>query len=126
MSVYNIDVVTDFLSQPDFISPTGAVRSVKLSEQGYTSSQGEELQAAAFTFAYLVAENNSHIDGLILSREKDDPVIEVPQGLANGILRSDNTQKASYAYYKNAGNPEYTAKASAIAGVDLTTLLAPR
>lgn len=126
ISVYNIDVVTDFLCQPDFISPTGAVRTVKLSEQGYTSAQGEELQAAAFTFAYLVAENNSHVDGLILSREKDDPVIEVPQGLANGILRSDNTQKASYDYYKNAGNPDYVAKASAVAGVDLNSLLAPR
>lgn len=126
ISVYNIDVVTDFLSQPDFISPTGAVRSVKLSEQGYTSSQGEELQAAAITYAFLVAENNSHIDGLILSREKDDPVIEVPQGLANGILRSDNTQKSSYAFYKNAGNPEYVAQASGFAGVDLNSLLAPR
>jgi hypothetical protein len=126
ISVYNIDVVTDFLCQPDFLSPTGAVRTVKLSEQGYTSSQGEEVQCAAITYAFLVAENNRYIDGLILSREKDDPVIEVPQGLANGILRYDNTQKPSYAFYKNAGNPEYTAKANALAGIDLTTLLAPR
>ena len=126
ISVYNIDVVTDFLCQPDFLSPTGAVRTVKLSEQGYTSSQGEEVQCAAITYAFLVAENNRYIDGLILSREKDDPIIEVPQGLANGILRYDNTQKPSYAFYKNAGNPEYTAKANALAGIDLTTLLAPR
>lgn len=126
ISVYNIDVVTDFLSQPDFLSPTGAVRTVKLSEQGYTSLQGEELQAAAITYAFLVAENNSHIDGLILSREKDDPVIEIPQGLANGLLRTDNTAKASYNFYKNAGSPDYVAQASAIAGVDLNTLLAPR
>ncbi len=126
ISVYNIDVVTDFLSQPDFLAPNGAVRTVKLAEQGFTSSQGEELQAAAITYAFLVAENNSHIDGLILSREKDDPVIEIPQGLANGILRSDNTAKASYNFYKYAGNPEWTAKANALVGVDLTTLLAPR
>ena len=127
ISVYNIDVVTDFLSQPDFLSPSGAVRTVKLAEQGYSSStQGEEIQAAAITYAYLVAENNSHIDGLILSREKDDPHIEVPQGLAFGVMRSNNTHKSSYDFYKNAGNPEWTAKASGFAGVDLTTLLAPR
>ena len=126
VSVYNIDVVTDFLCQPEFLSPSGAVRTVKLSEQGYTSSQGEEVQCAAVTYAMLVANNNSHIDGLILSREKDDPIIEIPLGLAFGLLRYDNTQKPSYEYYKNAGNPEYTAKASQMVGVDLNTLIAPR
>ena len=126
VSVYNIDVVTDFLSQPELLSPSGAVRTVKLSEQGYTSSQGEEIQCAAITYAMLVVNNNSHIDGFILSREKDDPVIEVPQGLAFGLMRYGNTQKPSYEYYKHAGEPEYTAKASAMVGVDLNTLIAPR
>jgi hypothetical protein len=126
VSVYNIDVVTDFLAQPEFLSPSGAVRTVKLSEQGYTSSQGEEIQCAAITYAMLVVNNNSFIDGFILSREKDDPVIEVPQGLAFGLMRYGNTQKPSYEYYKHAGEPEYVAKASQMAGVDLNTLLSPR
>ncbi|SDI70547.1 hypothetical protein SAMN05421493_12328 [Pseudobutyrivibrio sp. 49] len=126
VSIYNIDVVTDFLSQPELLSPSGAVRTVKLSEQGYTSSQGEEIQCAAITFAMLVVNNNSHIDGFILSREKDDPYIEVPQGLAFGLMRDNNTHKLSYDYYKHAGEPEYTAKASEMIGLDLNSLIAPR
>ena len=126
IGVYNIDVVTDFLSQPDFISPTGAVRTVKLSEQGYTSMSGEDQQAAAVAYAILVANNNSHIDGIILSREKDDPVIEMPQGLANGLMDTSNHAKMSYSFYQNAESPDTIAQASAIAGVDLNSTLAPR
>ncbi len=126
ISVYNIDVLTDFLSQPAFLSPSGAVRSVKLSEQGYTSSGGQEAQAVSVVFAIMVANNNSHIDGLILSREKDDPYIEMPQGLANGLLDTSNHAKLAYDFYKNAESPETIAKASGMAGVDLNSLLAPR
>lgn len=126
ISVYNIDVLTDFLSQPAFLSPTGAVRTVKLSEQGYTSSAGQEAQAVSIVYAIMVANNNSHIDGIILAREKDDPHIEMPQGLANGLLDYSNHAKVSYEMYKNAESPETIAKASSMAGVDLNTLLAPR
>lgn len=125
VSLRNIDVVTDFLSQPSFLSPTGAVRTVKLSENGYTSLQGEQFQAAAVTYAYLVAMNNSHIDGLILSRERDEN-IEIAQGLANGLLNTSNAKKMAYDYYKHAGDPTYTAQASALIGVDLNSLITPR
>ncbi|MBR1622941.1 MAG: hypothetical protein IJ675_03410 [Pseudobutyrivibrio sp.] len=126
VSVYNIDVVTDFLSQPELLSPSGAVRTVKLSEQGYTSMAGEDQQAAAVVYSILVANNNSHIDGIILSREKDDPVIEMPQGLANGLMDTSNHAKMSYSFYQNAESADVIAQASAIAGVDLTSTLAPR
>ncbi len=126
ISMYNIDVLTDFLCQPDFISPTGAVRSVKLSEQGYTSMLGEDQQAAAIVFAILVANNNSVIDGIILSREKDDPHIEIPQGLANGLMDTSNHSKMAYSFYQNAESPDTIAQASAIAGVDFNSILAVR
>ena len=126
ISVYNIDVLTDFLSQPAFLSPTGAVRSVKLSEQGYTSAAGQEAQAVSIVYAIMVANNNSHIDGIIISREKDDPVIEMPQGLANGLMDTSNHAKISHDFYKNAESPDVIAQASGMAGVDLNTLLAPR
>ena len=126
ISVYNIDVLTDFLSQPAFLSPSGAVRSVKLSEQGYTSSGGQEAQAVSIVYAIMVANNNSHIDGIILSREKDDPIFEMPQGLANGLLDTNNHAKVSYEMYRDAENPATIAQASSMAGVDLNTLLAPR
>lgn len=126
ISVYNVDVLTDFLSQPAFLSPSGAVRTVKLSEQGYTSSGGEEPQAVSIVYAILVANNNSHIDGIILAREKDDPYIEMPQGLANGLMDINNHAKISYNFYKDAESPDTIAKASGMAGVDLNSLLAPR
>ncbi|MBP3727704.1 MAG: hypothetical protein J6H22_02095 [Pseudobutyrivibrio sp.] len=119
-------MLTDFLSQPAFLSPSGAVRTVKLSEQGYTSSGGQEAQAVSIVYAIMVANNNSHIDGIILAREKDDPHIEMPQGLANGLLDYSNHAKVSYEMYKNAESPDTIAKASSMAGVDLNTLLAPR
>ena len=125
ISLQNIDVVTDFLCQSDYLSPTGAVRTVKLSEQGYTSLTGEEYQAAAVVYAYLVAMNNSYIDGLILSREVDDSS-EIAQGLANGLCNTDGSKKLAYSYYQNAADPAIIAQASAIAGVDLNTMITPR
>ena len=122
VSVYNISVVTDFLSQPQFLSPTGAVRTVKLSEQGYTSTAGEPQQAASIVYAVLAANSNSHIDGIIISREKD-AAIEMQQGLANGLMTLDNKKKMSWDFYVNAEDPGYIAQASGLAGADLTTLV---
>ena len=68
----NIDVITDFLSQPELLSPSGNVRSLKLSEVGYTSSAGDQQQAIAVTYAYLQAMSNRYVDGLIISREMED------------------------------------------------------
>ncbi|MCR5196495.1 MAG: hypothetical protein K6D38_09255 [Pseudobutyrivibrio sp.] len=125
ISLQNIEVVTDFLCQKDFLSPTGAVRSVKLSEQGFTSLTGEELQAAAVVYAFMVAQNNSHIDGMILSREMDDPG-EIGQGLANGLCQTNGMKKMSYSFYQRAEDPNIQAQASGIAGVDLNTRIVPR
>lgn len=125
ISLSNIDIVTDFLCQPEFLSPTGAVRTVKLSEQGYTSLESENAQAVAVTYAYLVAMNNSHIDGMILSRERDESV-EIAQGLANGLIEIGGRHKLAYDYYLHAGDPGYTASASALAGVDLNSLITLR
>ncbi len=125
VTMANIDVLTDFLCSADMLSPTGAVRSVKCSEVGYTSANGEQLQAASLVYAYLVAENNSHIDGLVVSRESDD-AIDIAQGMASGLCGLDGAHKMGYDYYKNAADPNYIAQASAIAGVDLTSLITPR
>lgn len=125
ISLQNIDVVTDFLCQKDFLSPTGQVRTVKLSEQGFTSLSGENLQAAAVVYAYQVAMNNRYIDGMILSREKDEPG-EIAQGLANGLTSTNGTKKLSYSFYQNPGDPNIIAQANAFAGVDLMTRITPR
>lgn len=125
VTMQNIDVITDFLSQPELLSPTGAVRTVKLSEVGYTSSVGEEQQAIAVTYAFLQAMSNKYVDGLIISRELDD-ASEIAQGLAVGVLAPDGRHKLAYEYYKHAGDPNYLAQASALAGVDLTSRITLR
>ena len=43
------------------LTADGEVRPVILSELGYSSSQGEINQAAAFAYAYYAAENNPYI-----------------------------------------------------------------
>lgn len=125
VTMQNIDVITDFLSQPALRSPSGAVRTVKLSELGYTSSAGEEQQAIAVTYAYLQASNNRYVDGLILSRELDHAA-EIAQGLAVGLLATDGRHKLAYDYYKHAGDQNYLAQASAMAGVDLSGYVTAR
>jgi len=125
ISCQNIDVVTDFLCQPDFRSPSGAVRTVKLSEQGFTSHTGQDLQAVAVTYAIMVANNNRYIDGIIISREKDD-YGEITQGLQMGLMDLGNNHKVAWDFYINADNPTYQAAASQVAGVDLHSLITPR
>ncbi len=125
VTVANIDVLTDYMCTPDMLSPTGAVRSVKLSEVGYTSLLGEQYQAAALVYANLVSENNKYIDGLVISRETDD-LGEIGQGLAYGLCNTDGSRKMSYSFYQNALNPDIIAQSSAIAGTDLTKLITPR
>lgn len=119
----NIDVLTDFLGQDEFLS-NGEVRSVLCSEVGYTSSDGQETQAAAVVYSYLQCMANQHIDGIILSRELDDSS-EVAQGLSLGIYG-----KTAWTYYKNIDTDDaqaYIDKASAIIGVDdMTTLITER
>ena len=125
VTMANIDVLTDFMCSADMLSPTGAVRTVKCSETGYTSVDGENLQAASLVYAYLVAENNQYIDGLVISREMDH-IGDIAQGMVSGITNVDGSHKMGYDFYKNAADPNYIAQASAAAGVDLTTLITPR
>ena len=65
VTMANIHVVTDYLQQESFLKEDGEVRSVILSELGYTSSKGEEVQAAAIAYAYKTAAANQHIDSIL-------------------------------------------------------------
>ena len=58
VTIYNIDVITSYLQKQEFLMPDGEVRPVLLSEMGFTSTYGEDVQAAAFAYAYYIAENN--------------------------------------------------------------------
>lgn len=99
LSIKNIHVLTDYLQKEEFLTDDGKVRHVSLSEMGYTSSSGQELQAASFVYAYKIVEANQYIDNLLLSRQTDASV-EISQGLALGINTLDGGHKAIYNAYK--------------------------
>ncbi|MBR5637898.1 MAG: hypothetical protein IKW81_13310 [Pseudobutyrivibrio sp.] len=125
VTMANLEVLTDYMSLPEMLSPTGAVRSVKIAELGYVSNKGEDIQAASVVFAYLVASNNSHIDGIVILREADNK-IEIKQGIKCGLCDVKGNPKKAFSFYQNPLDPNIVAQASAIAGVDLNSLVVPR
>ncbi len=100
VSMRNIHVLTDYLSQSSYLDTNGNVRRVILSEMGYTSSKGQNLQAASICYAYKIMERNSHIDYMLLSRQID-AAPEVAEGLALGI-----SGKEGYTAYKYCGTDQ--------------------
>lgn len=119
ISIKNIHVLTDYLQREDYLTDDGQVRPVVLSEMGYTSSSGQDLQAASFVYAYKIIEANRHIDSILLTRETD-AAIEVAQGLALGINTQDGGRKSIYNAYKYIDTPEsakYTDFALGIIGI---------
>lgn len=119
ITMANIEVLTNYMAQEQFLDSSGEVRSILLSEQGYTSSAGEALQAAAFAYAYYKVENNPHIDGFLLNRETD-AAEEVAQGLAFGLNNSGGGRKQIYNVFKyidTADHEQYTEFAKSIIGI---------
>ncbi len=106
INMKNIHVVTDYLCREEVLTDAGDVRHVLLSEQGFTSSSGGEgVQAAAFAYAYYIAEANSHINGFLLNRQTDAPE-EVAQGLAFGLNYSGGGRKQIYNVFKKIDTSE--------------------
>ncbi len=119
ITMANIEVLTNYMSQEQFLDENGEVRSILLSEQGYTSTAGEAMQAAAFAYAYYKATANPHIDGFLLNRQTDAPE-EVAQGLAFGLNHSGGGHKQIYNVFKyidTANHAEYTEFAKSIIGI---------
>ncbi len=85
----NLGLLTDYLKTPEYLDPSGNVRRVILSEQGFTAispTRGnvEQIQAAAYAYAYYIADSNPCIDAFILSRQVDAPS-EVRTSCAFGL-----------------------------------------
>ncbi len=119
VTMANINIVTDYLQKDEFLTDSGEVRSVTLSEIGYTSQRGEELQAAALVYAYKVAEANPHVDAILFSRQTD-AIEEMVDGLSFGLNHPDGTHKYAYNTYKymDTDNQEtYTNFAKSIIGI---------
>lgn len=119
ITMKNLHVLTDYMQREELLTADGEVRPIILSEMGYTSSYGEDVQAAAFSYAYYIANNNKYIDALILSRETDAPE-EVAQGLALGLCYQGGRKKYIYNVYKNIDTKEsevYTEFAKSYIGI---------
>lgn len=119
MSMANIEVLIDYLRQPQFLTPDGEVRSILISELGYTSHAGEAYQAAAFAYAYYKIAAYDEIDGFLLNRETDAGE-EVAQGLAFGLSNTGGTHKQIYNVFKyidTAEHAQYTDFAKDIIGI---------
>lgn len=100
ITIQNIHVLTDYMQRSEMLSPGGEVRSIAITEIGFGSDHGEELQAAAFVYAYKIASNNQHIDMFILNKQAD-MAVEIAQGLSLGINRSNGSHKYIYNVFKH-------------------------
>lgn len=120
LNMKNINVVTEYLCGSNFLREDGGTRKVFLSEVGFTSTSGEEVQATAIAYAYYIAEKNPHINGLIINRETDSAE-EIAQGLAVGLTHTNGAHKRAYDVYKHldmADSQEYTQFALNVIGAD--------
>ena len=99
ITIKNIHVLTDYLQKEDLRTDSGEVRHVTLSEMGYTSSAGQDLQAASFVYAYKIIEANRYIDNMLFSRQTD-AASEVADGLALGINTQGGGHKSIYNAFK--------------------------
>ncbi len=92
----NLSVLTDYFQKPELRDRGGNVRHIILSEEGFTSQSAtrgkvEELQAAAFAYAYYIVDSNPYIDAFIMSRQIDAPS-EVAASCAFGLWTTDQTE----------------------------------
>ncbi|MCM1136397.1 MAG: DUF5722 domain-containing protein [Clostridium sp.] len=92
VTVMNLKVLTDFLKQDKYLDSAGDVRSIMITELGFSSKGGEKLQAAAFAYCYHIVNANPYIDAFILNRQTDAPE-EVATGLAFGLYGYDHSEK---------------------------------
>lgn len=95
LTMMNLSTLTDVLEREEFRDRRGNVRSVTVTELGFSSFAGEKLQAAAFAYCYYILDANPYVDSFIMNRQTD-AAEEVKQGLAFGIY--DINQKPKYIY----------------------------
>ena len=119
ISMENIEQLTDYLCQGHMRNTKGAVRPVLLTEVGYTSSQGQEAQAAAMVYAYQRCMTNQYIK-LITFNRQTDYAVEVRQGLSVGLSAQDGSRKLAFEYFQQMNGPNagaYISSAAQIMGI---------
>lgn len=92
LSIMNLNVLTDMLSEEAYLDKEGEVRSITITELGFSSGSGERLQAAAFAYCYYIVEDNPYVDAFLMNRQTDAPE-EVMAGLSFGVYKYDHSGK---------------------------------
>lgn len=92
LSIMNLNVLTDMLSEEAYLDRNGEVRSITITELGFTSGSGQRLQAAAFAYCYHIVEDNPYVDAFLMNRQTDAPE-EVMAGMSFGIYEYDHSPK---------------------------------
>ena len=92
----NLNMLTDYMAQEAFRAPSGEVRHIILTEQGFTAYSATkgyvpEIQAAAYAYSYYLVDSNPYIDAYTVSRQVDAPS-EVNAGLRFGLWECDMNQ----------------------------------
>lgn len=107
ITMRNIDTLTSYVK-----SRYGSNTRVILSEQGFSSTGGQENQAAALALAYYKAACNPMIDAFIVRSYKDE-AHEVAQGLAMGLKDANGKKKTAFNVFSNmdsSNSLKYTEK----------------
>lgn len=99
LTLMNLSTVTGVLTEEEYLDRNGDVRSITVTELGFSSASGEKLQAAAFAYCYYIIEANPYVDAFIMNRQTD-AMEEVRQGLAFGIYDLDQTPKYIFDTFK--------------------------
>lgn len=99
LTLMNLSTVTDVLEQEEYLDRDGEVRSITVTELGFSSASGEKLQAAAFAYCYYIIEANPYVDAFIMNRQTD-ALEEVKQGLSFGIYDLDQSPKYIFDTFK--------------------------
>lgn len=99
ISADNLEVLTGYVKK-NF----GTNHRIILSEQGFTATVGEDVQAAAICYTYLKAEFDDMVDAVIF-RSLRDEVHEVASGFQFGIMNGA-TGRAAYNVFKTMGTED--------------------
>ncbi len=100
LTMDNIDVLISYMKQESMLDTSGNVRSIILSEIGYSSTSGETLQAAAICYAYQKMVDCGYIDAVMFSRQTDAADEIAALGLALGLQTTGGTKKYAYNVFK--------------------------
>lgn len=108
----NMEVFTNYMTQPAFLAPDGQVRYICISEILFNSqTSNEATQAASFAYAYKLAQKNPYIKSFIVHRMVDNIYEKNADGIACGLYNCDangwvSTPKQMYDVFKYIDTPQ--------------------